>query len=126
MYQAPIVIKAFRILELVATKDKLMTISDLSRELGINKSRKVLMDRYNLSKLNRHDLNLNLSALFLLPNKHGGIGKPSVAMPSANNNSNKILSPDGICVSTDTDSRPWIIRYVKKDNKIGGNGCLIF
>lgn len=38
MYQAPIVAKAFRILELVARKDKLMTISDLSRELGINKS----------------------------------------------------------------------------------------
>ena len=38
MYQAPIVAKAFRILELVAKKDKLMTISDLSRELGINKS----------------------------------------------------------------------------------------
>ena len=38
MYQAPIVTKAFQILELVARKDKLMTISDLSRELGINKS----------------------------------------------------------------------------------------
>jgi IclR family transcriptional regulator, KDG regulon repressor len=38
MYQAPIVTKAFRILELVAKKDKLLTISDLSRELGINKS----------------------------------------------------------------------------------------
>jgi DNA-binding IclR family transcriptional regulator len=38
MYQAPIVTKAFRILELVAKKDKLMTISDLSRELDINKS----------------------------------------------------------------------------------------
>ncbi len=38
MYQAPIVVKAFQILELVARKDKLMTISDLSRELGINKS----------------------------------------------------------------------------------------
>jgi IclR family transcriptional regulator, KDG regulon repressor len=38
MYQAPIVAKAFRILELVARKDKLMTISDISRELGINKS----------------------------------------------------------------------------------------
>jgi IclR family KDG regulon transcriptional repressor len=38
MYQAPIVTKAFRILELVAGKGKLLTISDLSRELGINKS----------------------------------------------------------------------------------------
>ncbi len=38
MYQAPIVMKAFQILELVAKKDKVMTISDLSRELGINKS----------------------------------------------------------------------------------------
>ena len=38
MYRAPIVAKAFRILELVAKKDKLMTISDLSRQLGINKS----------------------------------------------------------------------------------------
>lgn len=38
MYQAPTVKKAFQILELIAGEDKLMTISDLSRELGINKS----------------------------------------------------------------------------------------
>lgn len=38
MYQAPTVKKAFRILELVAKQEKLLTISDLSRELGINKS----------------------------------------------------------------------------------------
>jgi IclR family KDG regulon transcriptional repressor len=38
MYQAPIVTKAFRILELVARQDKPMTLSDLSRELDINKS----------------------------------------------------------------------------------------
>ncbi len=38
MYQAPIVTKAFRILELIARKEKLLTISDISRELGINKS----------------------------------------------------------------------------------------
>jgi len=38
MYQAPIIAKAFQILELIAKKDKRMTLSDLSRELGINKS----------------------------------------------------------------------------------------
>ena len=38
MYQAPTVKKAFQILELIAAEDKLMTISDLSRELVINKS----------------------------------------------------------------------------------------
>jgi IclR family transcriptional regulator, KDG regulon repressor len=38
MYQAPIVTKAFRMLELIAKKDRLLTISDISRELGINKS----------------------------------------------------------------------------------------
>jgi IclR family KDG regulon transcriptional repressor len=38
MYQAPTVKKAFQILELIAGEDKHMTISDLSRELGINKS----------------------------------------------------------------------------------------
>jgi DNA-binding IclR family transcriptional regulator len=38
MYRAPVVTKAFRILELIAAKDNLMTISDLSRESGINKS----------------------------------------------------------------------------------------
>ncbi|MBN2319605.1 MAG: IclR family transcriptional regulator [Acidobacteria bacterium] len=38
MYQAPTVKKAFQILELIAGEDKLMTISDLSRELGISKS----------------------------------------------------------------------------------------
>jgi IclR family KDG regulon transcriptional repressor len=38
MYQAPTVKKAFQILELVARQEKLLTISDLSRELGINKS----------------------------------------------------------------------------------------
>jgi len=38
MYQAPIVKKAFQILELIAGEGKLMTISDLSRELGISKS----------------------------------------------------------------------------------------
>jgi IclR family KDG regulon transcriptional repressor len=38
MYQAPTVKKAFQILELVAGEEKRMTISDLSRELGINKS----------------------------------------------------------------------------------------
>jgi len=38
MYQAPIVKKAFQILELVAGEGKRMTISDLSRELGISKS----------------------------------------------------------------------------------------
>ena len=38
MYQAPTVKKAFQILELVAGEDKYLTISDLSRELGLNKS----------------------------------------------------------------------------------------
>jgi IclR family KDG regulon transcriptional repressor len=38
MYRAPIVTKAFQILELVSRRDREMTISDLSRELGINKS----------------------------------------------------------------------------------------
>ena len=38
MYQAPTVKKAFQILELVAGEEKRMTLSDLSRELGINKS----------------------------------------------------------------------------------------
>ena len=38
MYQAPIVKKAFQILQLIAGEDRQMTISDLSRELGINKS----------------------------------------------------------------------------------------
>jgi IclR family KDG regulon transcriptional repressor len=38
MYQAPTVKKAFQILELIAKRDKLMTISDLSRELNISKS----------------------------------------------------------------------------------------
>jgi IclR family KDG regulon transcriptional repressor len=38
MYQAPIVKKAFQILELVAGEEKNMTLSDLSRELGISKS----------------------------------------------------------------------------------------
>jgi DNA-binding IclR family transcriptional regulator len=38
VYQAPIVTKAFQILELVAKRDRRMTISDLSRELKINKS----------------------------------------------------------------------------------------
>jgi IclR family KDG regulon transcriptional repressor len=38
MYQAPIVKKAFQILQLIAGEDRRMTISDLSRELGINKS----------------------------------------------------------------------------------------
>jgi IclR family KDG regulon transcriptional repressor len=38
MYQAPTVRKAFQILELVAGEEKAMSISDLSRELGINKS----------------------------------------------------------------------------------------
>jgi DNA-binding IclR family transcriptional regulator len=38
MYQAPTVKKAFQILDLVARRDKRMTISDLSRELGISKS----------------------------------------------------------------------------------------
>jgi IclR family KDG regulon transcriptional repressor len=38
MYQAPIVKKAFQILELVAREEKHVAISDLSRELGISKS----------------------------------------------------------------------------------------
>ena len=38
MYQAPTVKKAFQILELIAGEDKNLTISDLSRELGISKS----------------------------------------------------------------------------------------
>jgi len=38
MYQAPTVKKAFQILDLVAKRDKRLTISDLSRELGISKS----------------------------------------------------------------------------------------
>lgn len=38
MYQAPTVKKAFQILELVAGEEKNLTISDLSRELGISKS----------------------------------------------------------------------------------------
>ncbi len=37
-YQAPSVKKAFQILELVARRDNRLTISDLSRELGIGKS----------------------------------------------------------------------------------------
>ncbi len=38
MYQAPSVKKAFQILDLVARRDNRLTISDLSRELGIGKS----------------------------------------------------------------------------------------
>jgi IclR family KDG regulon transcriptional repressor len=38
MYQAPTVRKAFQIIELVAGVQKRMTISDIARELGINKS----------------------------------------------------------------------------------------
>jgi DNA-binding IclR family transcriptional regulator len=38
MYQAPTVKKAFQILDLVARRDRHLTISDLSRELGISKS----------------------------------------------------------------------------------------
>lgn len=38
MYKAPTVEKAFRILTLIAKRDTLMTISDLSRELNISKS----------------------------------------------------------------------------------------
>jgi len=38
MYRAPTVKKAFQILERIAKRDKLMTISDLSRELNISKS----------------------------------------------------------------------------------------
>jgi IclR family KDG regulon transcriptional repressor len=38
VYQAPSVKKAFQILDLVARRDKRLTISDLSRELGISKS----------------------------------------------------------------------------------------
>ena len=38
MYQAPTVKKAFQILDLVAKRDRRLTISKLSRELGISKS----------------------------------------------------------------------------------------
>jgi DNA-binding IclR family transcriptional regulator len=38
MYQAPTVKRAFQILDLIARRDKRLTISDLSRELGISKS----------------------------------------------------------------------------------------
>lgn len=38
MYQAPIVIKAFQILDLVAKRDQHLTMSRISRELGISKS----------------------------------------------------------------------------------------
>jgi DNA-binding IclR family transcriptional regulator len=38
MYEAPSVKKAFQILDLVARQDKRLTVSDLSRELGISKS----------------------------------------------------------------------------------------
>jgi DNA-binding IclR family transcriptional regulator len=38
MYQAPTVKKAFQILDLVARRDRRLTLSDLSRELGISKS----------------------------------------------------------------------------------------
>jgi IclR family transcriptional regulator, KDG regulon repressor len=38
MYQAPIVQKAFRILDLVSRRDNCLTLSDISRELGISKS----------------------------------------------------------------------------------------
>ena len=38
VYQAPSVKKAFQILDLVARRDNCLTISDLSRELGIGKS----------------------------------------------------------------------------------------
>jgi len=38
VYQAPTVKKAFQILDLVAKRDKRLTVSDLSRELGISKS----------------------------------------------------------------------------------------
>jgi IclR family transcriptional regulator, KDG regulon repressor len=38
VYQAPTVKKAFQILDLVARRDKRLTLSDLSRELGISKS----------------------------------------------------------------------------------------
>jgi IclR family transcriptional regulator, KDG regulon repressor len=38
MYEAPSVKKAFQILDLVARRDNRLTISDLSRELGISKS----------------------------------------------------------------------------------------
>ena len=38
MYQAPIVKKAFQMLELIARNDGRMKISDISRELGIGKS----------------------------------------------------------------------------------------
>jgi DNA-binding IclR family transcriptional regulator len=38
MYQAPIVKKAFQVLELIAKEDQRLKISDLSRDLGIGKS----------------------------------------------------------------------------------------
>lgn len=38
MYKAPTVKKAFQILELVARRDKQLTVSDISRELSISKS----------------------------------------------------------------------------------------
>jgi IclR family KDG regulon transcriptional repressor len=38
VYQAPTVKKAFQILNLVARRDKRLTLSDISRELGISKS----------------------------------------------------------------------------------------
>jgi IclR family KDG regulon transcriptional repressor len=38
VYQAPTVKKAFQILDLVARRDKRLTLSDISRELGISKS----------------------------------------------------------------------------------------
>jgi IclR family transcriptional regulator, KDG regulon repressor len=37
MYQAPIVKKAFQVLELIARNDRRMNISDISRELGMSK-----------------------------------------------------------------------------------------
>jgi IclR family KDG regulon transcriptional repressor len=38
MYEAPAVKKAFQIINLIAKRDKCLTLSDLSRELGISKS----------------------------------------------------------------------------------------
>ncbi len=38
MYQAPTVKKAFQVLDIVARRDKRLTLSDISRELGISKS----------------------------------------------------------------------------------------
>jgi len=38
VYQAPTVKKAFQVLDIVARRDKRLTLSDLSRELGISKS----------------------------------------------------------------------------------------